>query len=66
MDERARTGSAKLAFAQLKGAIEDAAVVAAEGQAISDLATARRSCDRLIVSLEACLRRLYRLRRSLG
>ncbi len=41
-------------------------VVAAEGQAISDLATARRSCDRLIVSLEACLRRLYRLRRSLG
>jgi len=66
MDERARIQSARLTFAKVTGGLEDAAVAAAEGQAISDLATARRSCDRLIASLEDYLRRLRRLRRSLG
>ena len=48
--------------------IVDEAVVsrAAEGQATPDLASARRSCDRLIAQLEPCLGRLQRLRRRIG
>lgn len=65
MDERARIDSARLAFAKATAALEDATVAAAEGQTISNLAAARRSCDRLIASLEASLRRLSLLRRSL-
>ena len=66
MDERARIESARVAFAKVTGALEDAAVSAADGQVVSHVATARRSCDRLIANLDACLRRLHRLRRSLG
>lgn len=66
MDERARIKSTRLVFARVTGEMEDASVAAAEGQAIADLATAQRACDRLIVLLEVCLRRLHRLRRSLG
>lgn len=66
MDECARIESARRAFAKVTGALEDAAVAAADGQTISDLAAARRSCDRLIARLEATLRQLRRLRRSLG
>lgn len=65
MAETARVESARIAFAKLTGELEDASVSAAEGQSISDLAAAQRACDRLLVSLEACLRRLHRLRRSL-
>lgn len=66
MDERARIVSARLAFAKVTGSLEDAAVAAAHGQSIPDLAAARRLCDRLIARLEASLWRLRRLRRSLG
>ena len=65
MDKRTRIEFARVAFATVTGALEDAAVAAAEGQAISDVATARRSCDRLIARLEACLRRLHLLRKRL-
>lgn len=66
MAETARVESARIAFAKLTGQLEDASVSAAEGQSIPDLATARRSCDRLIASLKAYLRRLHRLRKRLG
>ena len=64
MAETARIEFARMAFATVTGALEDAAVAAAEAN--SDLATARQVCDRLIASLEACLRRLHRLRKRLG
>ena len=66
MTETARIESARLAFAKVTVALEDAAFAAAEGQAISDPATAQRACDRLIAALEACLRRLHLLRKRLG
>lgn len=66
MPDTARIESARLAIAKVTGALEEASVSAMEGQSISDLATAQRACDRLIFSVEACLRRLHRLRRSLG
>lgn len=66
MAKTARVESARTVFAKLTGELENASVSAAEGQSISDLATARQVCDRLIASLEAYLRRLRRLRRSLG
>jgi len=54
-----------MALADLTGALEDATLIAAEGQTAFDLTVARRSCDRLIEVLEACLSRLHRLRRQL-
>ena len=66
MDERARIESARLAFAKVTGSLEDAVVAAADAQSVSDVAAAQRSCDRLIARLEASLRQLRRLLRSLG
>lgn len=57
---------ARKAFADMTATLEDAALVASEGQAAPDLERARRTCDRLIAELEACLKRLQRLRRRLG
>jgi len=54
------------AFADVTGLLEDATIVAAEGQASPNLSSARQSCDRLIVLLEATIARLQRLRRLLG
>lgn len=54
------------ALAELTGALEDAALIAAEGQAARDITDARQTCDRLIAALETCLGRLHRLRRRLG
>jgi hypothetical protein len=53
-------------LARLTGALEDAALIAAEGQAAPDIMDARQICDRLIAELETCLGRLHRLRRRLG
>lgn len=61
-----RVETARAALADLTGALEDATLIAAEGQSALDLAAARQSCDRLIEMLEACLSRLHRLRRQLG
>ncbi len=66
MAKRGSVGSARTVFAMATGQLEDAALVAAEGQAISNLDAARQSCDQLIKALEACLARLQRLRRRLG
>ena len=66
MAEAARVETARKAFAEITGALEDATLVAAEGQATPDLAAARQSCDRLIALLDVCLGRLQRLRRRIG
>ncbi|MBA4174720.1 MAG: hypothetical protein C0511_19220 [Hyphomicrobium sp.] len=66
MVEATRIETAREAFAEVTGALEDAALVAAEGQASPKLPAARQSCDRLIALLEATLARLQRLRRRLG
>ncbi|PPD25686.1 MAG: hypothetical protein CTY20_15490 [Hyphomicrobium sp.] len=54
------------AFADVTGSLEDATLVAAEGQATPNLSSARQSCDRLIALLETTLARLQQLRRRLG
>lgn len=54
------------AFADITAALEDAALVATDGQAVTDLANARLTCDQLIEFLESCLRRSHRLRWRLG
>jgi hypothetical protein len=54
------------ALANLTGVLEDASLIAAEGQASADIADARQTCDRLIAVLEPCLARLHRLRGWLG
>lgn len=66
MAEAARVETVPKSFADVTSVIEDATLIAAEGQATPDLASARRSCDRLIAQLEPCLGRLQRLRRRIG
>ena len=66
MTEAARVETARKAFANVTGSLEDATIVAAEGQASPDLSAARQSCDRLIALLETTLARLQRLRRRIG
>jgi hypothetical protein len=66
MARTTRVAAARLAFAKVTAALEDAALVAAEGQTFPNLAAARRSCDSMIARLEACLVRLGRLRMRLG
>ncbi len=61
-----RVETARKALADLTGALEDATLIAAEGQTALDLTVARQSCDQLIEVLEASLTRLHRLRRRLG
>ena len=56
---------ARKAFAELTGALEDATLVAAEGQASPNLSVARQSCDHVIALLETPLARLQRLRKRL-
>jgi len=66
MIEATRLKMARKSFADATGSLEDATLVAAEGQASPNLSAARQSCDRLIAVLETCLARLQRLRRRLG
>lgn len=66
MAEATRIEAARKVFAEVTGALEDATPIAAEGQATTDLAASRQSCDRLIALLEASLAQLQRLRRQLG
>ena len=66
MTKASRVEAARRAFANVTESLEDATVVAAEGQASPNLSAAHQSCDRLIVLLETCLARLQRLRRQLG
>ena len=66
MAEAVRVETVRRAFAEVTGELEDATLIATEGQATMDLVAARRSCDRLIESLESCNAQLQRLRRRLG
>jgi len=66
MTEATRIEAARRAFAKVTGALEDAALVAAEGQASPNLSAASQSCDRLIALLVTTLAQLQRLRRRLG
>ena len=54
------------AFAEITGALEDAALLTSEAQVAPGLVAARQSCDRLIVAVETCRGRLHDLRRRLG
>ena len=53
-------------FADITGALEDAALLASEARAAPDQLAARKSCDCLIDAVETCLGRLHRLRRRLA
>lgn len=64
MANSARVETARVIFAEVTGALEDAALVAAEGQAAADFTGVRHACDRLIPLLEDCLNRLRKLRRQ--
>ena len=66
MTEATLPKMARMAFAEVTGLLEDAALVAAEGQATPNLSAACQSCDHLITLLETTLARLQRLRRRLG
>jgi hypothetical protein len=66
MAKAARVEAARMVFAKVTGALEDAALVAAEGQTAVDLAAARQTCDRLLAQMEALLEQLHRLRRRHG
>ena len=66
MTKAARVETARVIFAEITGLLEDATLVAAEGQAASDLATARQTCDRLLGQIDACIEQLHLLRRSLA
>lgn len=66
MTEATRVEAARRTFAKVTGALEDATLVAAEGQASPNLSAASQSCDRLIELLDATLAQLQRLRRRIG
>ncbi len=65
MAKAVRVEAARMAFAEVTGALEDASLVAAEGQAALDLAAARQTYVRLLAQIDACIERLHRLRRRL-
>ena len=66
MAKAARVETARVVFAEITGLLEDATLVAAEGQAAPDLAVARQICNRLMADLGICTEQLHRLRRRLG
>ena len=66
MTDATQVEAARRAFAKVTGALEDATLVAAEGQASPKLSAASQSCDRLIALLETTLAQLQRLRRRFG
>src|SRR6478609_1040087 len=66
MAKTTRVETARKAFAAVTGALEDATIVAADGEAAPNLAATRQSRDHLIALLESCLEQLQRLQRRLG
>ena len=66
MAKAARVEMARATFAEITWQLEDVILVAAEGQAASDLVAARQTCNRLVVQLRVCTERLHRLRGRLG
>ena len=66
MAKRHALEAARKTFADITGALEDAALLASEAQAAPNLVAARHSCDRLIAAVETCRGRLHDLRRRLA
>ena len=66
MAKRHALEAARKTFADITGAPEDAALLAAEAQAAPNRVAAHQSSDRLIVAVETCLGRLHHLRRRLA
>ncbi len=65
MAEATRVENVRKALAEVTGTLEDASIIAAEGQGARNLADARQTCDRLISALGPCVARLKLLRRRL-
>lgn len=65
MTKRDPVESARKAFAQVTGDLENAALVAADAQAAASVSAAREACDQLIARLGTGLSQLQRLRRRL-
>ena len=65
MAELPRLDVVRKTFADLTGALEDAAMLAAEAQAITSRDDVRRQCEVLIAAVNLCLVRLHRLKRRL-
>jgi hypothetical protein len=65
MAKAVRLEFARMVFAKITGALEDATLVVAEGQTTPGLAAARQSCDGLIAVLDVSLKQLQQLRRQL-
>ena len=65
MANRPKLEAARKTFADVTGALEDAALLASEAQAAPSLVAACQSCDRLIIAVETCRGRLDRLKRRL-
>jgi hypothetical protein len=65
MARRPALDAARRAFADISGALEDAALLACEAQAAPNYDEVRQHCDRLVAAVEDCLGRLHRLRRRL-
>jgi prophage DNA circulation protein len=65
MAEEPGLDAVRRAFADLTGALEDAAVLAAEAQAAASRGDARQRCEDLITAINLCLGRLQRLKRRL-
>lgn len=66
MTEATRVAGVREAFAEITRALEDATLVATDGQASSNRSAAQQSCDHLIALVEATLARLQRWRRRIG
>jgi hypothetical protein len=66
MANRPELEAARKTFADITGALEDAALLASESQAAPSLVAACHSCDRLIIAVETSRGRLQRLRRRLA
>ena len=66
MARRPSLDAMRKAFAEATATLEDAAPMAADGQAVADNDAARRHCEHLVAAVETCLGCLQRLRRRLG
>ncbi len=60
-----RLDAVRRIFADLTGALEDAAALAAKAQATTSRDDAHRQCERLIAVLNRCLFHLHRMKRRL-
>jgi len=65
MAKQSQLDAVRRMFADLTGALEDAAVLAAEAQASASRDDAHQQCESLIAAVNLCLVHLHRLKRLL-